>query len=81
VLGTLMKAGFSVDGAAREFSLLDSYVYSVGLQQFNLSAGGDDSPEEMASYAMQKGYDTEVDFDFGLEIILTGLEQRLSEKR
>ena len=48
VLGTLMKAGFSLDGAARAFSLLDSYVYGFGIQQFNISASGDASTEEMA---------------------------------
>lgn len=48
VLGTLMKAGFSMDGAARAFSLLDSYVYGFGIQQFNISASGDASTEEMA---------------------------------
>ena len=48
VLGTLMKAGFSLDGAARAFSLLDSYIYGFGIQQFNMSADGDASPEEMA---------------------------------
>jgi hypothetical protein len=48
VLGELMEAGFSLDGAARAFSLLDSYIYGFGIQQFNLSAGSDASPEEMA---------------------------------
>jgi len=49
VLGTLMSAGFSVGGAARAFSLLDSYIYGFAIQQSNASAGGDDSPEEMAA--------------------------------
>jgi AcrR family transcriptional regulator len=48
VLGALMRAGFAVDDAARAFSLLDSYVYGFGIQQFNLSAGGGASQEEMA---------------------------------
>ena len=100
VLGTLMRAGFSMDDAARAFSLLDSYIYGFGIQQFNFSAGGDASPEEraeailayipaeqypylhrMASHAMQVGYDAEADFDFGLEIILDGLERILDESR
>ena len=100
VLGTLMKAGFSVDGAARAFSLLDSYVYGFGIEQFNLSAVSDAPQEEkaeallalipaeqypylhrMASHAMQVGYDAEADFDFGLEIILEGLERVLAESR
>lgn len=100
VLGTLMEAGFSVDGAARAFSLLDSYIYGFGIQQFNFSADSDASPEEMAeaflavvppenyphlhrmaSRAMQVGYDAEADFDFGLEIILDGLERILDESQ
>ncbi len=100
VLGTLMEAGFSVDGAARAFSLLDSYIYGFGIQQFNFTADGDASPEEMAeaflaamppedyphlhrmaSHAMQTGYDAEADFDFGLEIILDGLERTLDAAR
>jgi len=48
VLGTLMEAGFSMDGAVHAFSLLDSYIYGFGIQQFNFSAGGDASPEERA---------------------------------
>lgn len=48
VIGTLIEAGFSIEGAARAFSLLDSYVYGFGIQQFNLSAEGDVPPEEMA---------------------------------
>lgn len=100
VLGKLMTAGFSVDGAARAFSLLDSYIYGFGIQQFNFSADSDVSTEEraeailayipaetypylhrMASQAMQVGYDAEADFDFGLEIVLDGLERILDESR
>jgi AcrR family transcriptional regulator len=100
VLGTLMKAGFSVDDAARAFSLLDSYVYGFGIQQFNVSASVDASTEEMAeailayippekypylhrmaSHAMQVGYDAEADFDFGLVIVLDGLERILEQSR
>jgi len=100
VLGTLMRAGFSIDDAPRAFSLLDSYVYGFGIQQFNVSADGDASTEEMAeailayipvetypylhrvaSHAMQVGYDAEADFDFGLEIVLDGLQRILDESR
>jgi AcrR family transcriptional regulator len=97
VLGTLVRAGFSLEGAARAFSLLDSYIYGFGIQQFNFSAADDDmSPEEraemmlafippeqypylhrMATHAMQTGYDAEADFEFGLEIVLDGLERVL----
>jgi hypothetical protein len=33
----------------------------------------------MASHAMEIGYDAEADFEFGLEIILDGLERILDE--
>lgn len=52
VLGQLMGAGFSVEGAAHAFSLLDSYVYGFGIQQFNFSPDSDASPEEMAEAIM-----------------------------
>jgi AcrR family transcriptional regulator len=48
VLGTLTQAGFSIDDAARAFSLLDSYVYGFGIQQFNMASGNDMSIEERA---------------------------------
>jgi len=48
VLGTLFHAGFSMDNAMRAFSLLDSYIYGFGIQQFNYSAESDASPEERA---------------------------------
>jgi len=48
VLGTLMEAGFSEVNASRAFLLLDSYIYGFGIQQFNFSAEGDASPEEIA---------------------------------
>ena len=48
VLGTLRRAGFTLEMAARAFSVLDSYIYGFGRQQLNMSAGGDIKPEEMA---------------------------------
>ncbi len=41
VIGTLVTAGFSLDGAARAFSLLDSYIYGFSIQRFNMSADAD----------------------------------------
>jgi hypothetical protein len=100
VLGTLMEAGFAMEDAARVFSMLDSYIYGFGIQEFNFSADSETSHEEraeallayvppeqypylhrMATHAMQVGYDAETDFDFGLEIILDGLERNLLESR
>jgi AcrR family transcriptional regulator len=49
VIGTLRRAGFSIELAVRAFSAIDSYVYGFGRQQLNMSAGeGDATPEEMA---------------------------------
>lgn len=48
VLGTLARAGFSMDDAAHVFSLFDSYIYGFGIQEFNFAADGDMSPEERA---------------------------------
>jgi AcrR family transcriptional regulator len=47
VLGTLRRAGFSVELAVHAFSVIDSYVYGFGRQQLNRSAG-DADPREMA---------------------------------
>ncbi len=47
VLGILRRAGFTVEMAARAFSLLDSYVYGFSRQQLNTSASGDIEPEEI----------------------------------
>lgn len=93
----MVEAGFSLEDAARAFSLLDSYVYGFGIQQSNFTGEGDASSEEMAAailesippeeyphlhrmavHAMEAGYDAESDFEFGLEIILDGLQRALA---
>jgi AcrR family transcriptional regulator len=97
VVGTLRRAGFSLEMSARVFSILDSYVYGFGRQQLNLSAGSDMSPEEMAEafshaipadeypylremvdYAITSVHDDDADFEFGLSLILDGLERLLA---
>ena len=94
VLGILIEAGFSLDGAAGAFSLLDSYIYGFGIQASNLSGADDMTPEErteafraaipaeqypylnqMTMHAMETGYDPEADFNFGLALVLDGLER------
>jgi AcrR family transcriptional regulator len=96
VVGTLRRAGFSLELAARAFSLVDSYIYGFGRQQLNMAVGGA-TPEEtteaflraipadeypylrqmVIGYAMENGYDDSADFEFGLDLILGGLERLL----
>ena len=97
VVGTLRRAGFTLEMAARAFSLLDSYIYGFGRQQLNMSAGPDVTPEDMAEaflraipadeypylremvveHAMKSGYDESADFEFGLDLVLDGLQRLL----
>ena len=97
VVGTLRRAGFSLEMTLRAFSLIDSYIYGFGRQQFNMASTGDLSPEEIAEgflqaipadeypylrevvvdYAMVTGYDDSADFEFGLDLILAGLQRLL----
>ncbi len=93
MVGTLRRAGFSLELTTSALSAIDSYVYGFGRQQLNLSVGGA-SPEEMAEafrqalppdeypyltemveHAFTHGLDEKAEFDFGLEIILDGLER------
>ena len=50
VLGTLENAGFSLDVAARCFSVLDSYIYGFGRQQLGVTSG--EAPQEETAEAM-----------------------------
>ena len=47
VVGALRRAGFTLEMAARAFSLLDSYIYGFGRQQLNMSVEPGVRPEEM----------------------------------
>lgn len=49
VIGTLRRAGFSVELALRAFSALDSYVYGFGRQQADSSGAGSD-PEAVEAF-------------------------------
>ena len=53
VIGTLRRAGFSLEMAVRAFSLLDSYIYGFGRQQLNMSAGREGKPEEVTEAFLQ----------------------------
>ena len=75
VIGCLRQAGFSVALTAHAYSILDAYIYGFALQEASLPF---DTPEETAELAtrhvLQPGYDYGDEYEFGLELILDGLE-------
>jgi AcrR family transcriptional regulator len=95
VVGSLRKAGFSIEMAAHAYSLMDSYIYGFALQQMNMPVGArkqdpeaaqtflrrfraDDYPylaEMVVEHAMKSGYDYADEFEFGLDLILNGLQR------
>lgn len=97
VLGTLRRAGFTVEMTAHALSVLDSYVYGFARQSLNMSARPDVKPRETAEaflqgipadeypnlremiveYALDAGHDEIADFEFGLNLILDGLQRLL----
>jgi AcrR family transcriptional regulator len=96
MIGTLHGAGFSLELAARAFSVLDCYIYGFARQCLNMASSDekvdekqaeafrDAMPDEaypylaqMAELTMKKGYDEDADFEFGLNLILDGLERIL----
>jgi len=98
VIGSLRKAGFTIDMAAHAYSVMDSYVYGFALQQVNLPAGaGEYAPDAAQAFlrqfradeypnlaemvveiAMKPAYDYGNEFEFGLDLILDGLERLLN---
>ena len=95
VIGTLRKAGFSIELTAHAFAALDSYIYGFALQEASLPF---DTPEETAEVAqmilaqltaeeyphlteltvehvLKAGYDYGNEYEFGLDLILDGLER------
>jgi AcrR family transcriptional regulator len=99
VIGTLRRAGFSVELAVYAFSAIDSYIYGFGRQQVNMAAGEGTSEESaeailsaipegefpylaevITEFMMKAGYDESVDFEFGLGLILDGLERARDQR-
>ena len=79
VIGCLRDAGFSIQLAAHAFSALDSYIYGFALQEQSLRFG---TPEETSGLAeltiehvLRPGYDYCNEYEFGLDLILDGLEK------
>ena len=94
VIGSLRKAGFSVDMAAHAFSVMDGYIYGFSLQQVNLPSHTSAESAALAEnilrelpareypylaemivkHALKPDYDYGEEFEFGLDLILDGLE-------
>ncbi len=95
VIGSLRRAGFSIEMAAHAFSLIDSYIYGFALQESSLPFS---TPEDLnqvaasllpqvpaaayphfaemaAEYVLKPGYSYSAEFEFGLDLILDGLER------
>ncbi len=97
VIGTLRRAGFSIQMTAHAYSLLDSYLYGFTLQEsVSLPFDATTAPElaekvlaqfptdeyphlvELATeHVLQPGYDYGHEYEFGLDLILDGLEGSL----
>ena len=95
VLGSLRRAGFTVDMAAHAFSVIDGYIYGFALQQVNLPSHTSEESAALAEsifrelpadrypylaemiveHALKPGYDYAEEFEFGLDLILDGLER------
>lgn len=95
VIGSLRKAGFTIDMAAHAFSVMDGYIYGFALQQVNLPSHTIEESAALAEtilrelpaeqyphlaemiveHALKPGYDYAREFEFGLDLILDGLER------
>jgi AcrR family transcriptional regulator len=93
IIGNLRSAGFPMEDAAHAFSLLDSYVYGQVIQEISLSKGMTDTaastldqtamneyPHLVAMYehALTFEFTFDGEFEFGLDLILDGLERHLN---
>jgi AcrR family transcriptional regulator len=92
-LGRLREGGFSIDGALDAWHTLDSHIYGFTLQELNLPFDAAENQQVSAAALdlfdpVEFPYVVEVvtkisqtgrveEFDFGLEIILDGLERTL----
>jgi AcrR family transcriptional regulator len=93
-LGRLREGGFSVEGALDAWHTLDSHIYGFTLQELGLPFEADEAAQvsaevlgtlsaehfphvvEVIGHVMAHG--RVEDFDFGLELILDGLERTLA---
>jgi AcrR family transcriptional regulator len=97
VIGTLRRAGFSVEMTAHAFSALDAYIYGFVSQELSLpfdTSSSEDAAvvaevilenfpteafphlaELTIDHVMRPGYNYADEFEFGLDLILDGLER------
>jgi AcrR family transcriptional regulator len=98
VIGTLRRAGFSVELTAHAFSVLDGYIYGFAMQQRSLPFDTLEEAQEVGrqmfarmpagvyphlteltvQHILQPGYDYGDEFEYGLDLILDGLDRALS---
>jgi AcrR family transcriptional regulator len=96
-LGRLREGGFSVEGALDAWNTLDSHLYGFTMQKLNLPFDVSETQQvsadvlgqlpadqypyvvEVITQIMQTG--REEDFEFGLDLILDGLERTLSQAK
>ncbi|MGH9252379.1 MAG: TetR/AcrR family transcriptional regulator C-terminal domain-containing protein, partial [Acidimicrobiales bacterium] len=94
-LGRLREGGFSIEGALDAWNTLDSHIYGFTLQELSLpfeveetqqvsadvlgQLPADEYPHvvEVITEIMQTGRDE--NFEFGLDLILDGLERTLDQ--
>ena len=92
-LGRLLESGFSVEGALDAWHTLDSHLYGFTLQQLSLPFAQDEAPRvsgqvlpglpveefphvvQVITHVMGSG--RVEDFEYGLDLILDGLEAKL----
>lgn len=94
-LGRLREGGFSISGALDAWHTLDSHLYGFTLQELNLPFEVDQAPQvssdvlgqldvdqyphvvEVIAEVMRSG--RKEDFEFGLDLILDGLQKTLDQ--
>jgi AcrR family transcriptional regulator len=67
---SIQQFNFLADGDASPEEMAKMFLASIPVDKYP-------SLHQMASHAMKSGYDAESDFDFGLQLILDGLERIL----
>ena len=86
-LGSLRRAGFSIELADYAWNAMGSHVYGYTLQELNHPFEPQQYPEaaethltELAVHVMEGHYDRVPEFTFGLDLILDGLQRRLAAR-